>query len=77
MLRDASDKNVAWPLPENYTDAVLEGILFPEKLNEATQTQRRMPDFDYIRKELMRNGVNKKLLWTGSSTMPIKSISYL
>ena len=23
-----------------------------------------MPDFDYIRKELMRNGVNKKLLWT-------------
>ena len=23
-----------------------------------------MPDFDYIRKELLRNGVNKKLLWT-------------
>ena len=23
-----------------------------------------MPDFDYIHKELMRNGVNKKLLWT-------------
>ncbi len=23
-----------------------------------------MPDFDYIRKELLRNGVSKKLLWT-------------
>ena len=23
-----------------------------------------MPDFDYIRRELLRNGVNKKLLWT-------------
>ena len=23
-----------------------------------------MPDFDYIRKELLKNGVNKKLLWT-------------
>ena len=23
-----------------------------------------MPDYDYIRKELLRNGVNKKLLWT-------------
>ena len=22
-----------------------------------------MPNFDYIRKELLRNGVNKKLLW--------------
>ena len=23
-----------------------------------------MPDFDYIRKELLKNSVNKKLLWT-------------
>lgn len=26
--------------------------------------QKWMPDFDYIQKELLRNGVNKKLLWT-------------
>ena len=25
---------------------------------------KRMPDYDYIRKELLRNGVSKKLLWT-------------
>ena len=23
-----------------------------------------MPDYDFIRTELLRNGVNKKLLWT-------------
>ena len=23
-----------------------------------------MPDFEYIRRELLRDGVNKKLLWT-------------
>ena len=23
-----------------------------------------MPDYNYIRKELLRNGVSKKLLWT-------------
>ena len=25
---------------------------------------KRMPDYDYIHKELLRNGVSKKLLWT-------------
>ncbi len=25
---------------------------------------KTMPDFAYIRRELQRNGVNKKLLWT-------------
>ena len=25
---------------------------------------KRMPDYDYVRKELLRNGVSKKLLWT-------------
>ena len=24
---------------------------------------KRMPDYDYIRKELLRNGISKKLLW--------------
>lgn len=35
--------------------------MFPK---EPKQTLKKMPDFDYIRKELLRNGVNKKLLWT-------------
>ena len=60
VLKRASELNVSWPLDLNMTDNVLEGKLFPK---EKTATNKCMPDFDYIRKELMRNGVNKKLLW--------------
>ena len=34
--------------------------MFPK---DKSATNKRMPNFDYIRKELLRNGVNKKLLW--------------
>ena len=57
----AKGKGISWPLDANVTDASLEELLFPK---EKTTTNKRMPDFDYIRKELLRNGVNKKLLWT-------------
>lgn len=43
-------------------DAEIEKRMFPNESNASTQ--KRMPDFDYIRKELMRNEVNKKLRWT-------------
>jgi hypothetical protein len=43
------------------TDEKLESILFP-KLEKLVIT-KCMLDFDYVRKELLRNGVNKKLLW--------------
>lgn len=62
VLAAAKDKDLAWPLPASYTDAVIEGILFPSE--EGNSSPKRMPDYEYIRKELLRNGVNKKLLWT-------------
>lgn len=43
------------------TDAVLEEKLFP-KAPKVSST-RQMPDFDYIRRKLLKNDVNKKLLW--------------
>ena len=60
VLKRADELNLAWPLDFGMTDNALEEIMFPK---EKTATNKRMPDFDYIRKELMRNGVNKKLLW--------------
>ena len=63
VLAAAKEKELAWPLPASYTDAVIEGILFPRE-EESSSPSKRMPDYDYIRKELLRNGVNKKLLWT-------------
>jgi transposase len=35
--------------------------LFPK---EQPVSAKRMPNYEYIRKELLKNGVNKKLLWT-------------
>jgi len=50
---------LAWPLDDSVTDGSLEQKLFPKEQSVST---KRMPDYEYIRKELLRNGVNKKLL---------------
>ena len=63
VLKRADELHIIWPLSENETDVVLEAKLFPRP-EHTLQTDRRMPNFDYIQKELLRNGVNKKLLWT-------------
>ena len=58
----AQELKLAWPLDEKLTDAELGKPMFPK---ETTAKQpKKLPDFDYIQKELLRNGVNKKLLWT-------------
>ena len=56
----ADELRICWPLDFGMTDSALEAIMFPK---EKSATNKRMPDYDYIRKELLRNGVNKKLLW--------------
>lgn len=63
VLKCAKELNIFWPLEANETDAVLAEKLFPSAQKQVSST-KRMPDFNYIQKELLRNGVNKKLLWT-------------
>jgi transposase len=58
----AKECNISWPLDENTTDEVLEKVLFPQQREHSKST--KIPNYDYIRKELLRNGVTKKLLWT-------------
>ena len=60
VAKRASELDISWPLDFDMTDSVLDELMFPK---DKTLTNKRMPDFDYIRKELLRNGVNKKLLW--------------
>jgi len=62
VLKRAKELDISWPLDESDTDAVLAKKFFPSA-NQVT-SNKRMPDYDYIRKELLRNGVSKKLLWT-------------
>lgn len=61
VINRAKELYISWPLDDNQTDAVLEQILFPKS---KANTVKKMPDFAYIRKELLKNGVSKKLLWT-------------
>ncbi|MGE5630498.1 MAG: hypothetical protein ACM3TR_05290 [Caulobacteraceae bacterium] len=62
VLNRAKELNISWPLDDSQTDAVLEGIMFPKTKQDAAN--KKLPDFAYIRKELLKNGVSKKLLWT-------------
>lgn len=62
VQKRAQEMHLSWPLNESLTDAALEKLMFPKE--SKASKQKRMPDFDYIQKELLRNGVNKKLLWT-------------
>jgi len=60
VLKKAAEINLSWPLDFDMTDSALEELMFPK---DKSATNKRMPNFNYIRKELLRNGVNKKLLW--------------
>ena len=50
-------------MDENETDAILAEKLFPSAESKA-KSEKKMPDFTYLHKELLHNGVSKKLLWT-------------
>lgn len=62
VLKRAKELHISWPLDQNETDSVLAEKFFPSQTK--VTTTKRMPDYAYIRKELLRNGVSKKLLWT-------------
>lgn len=62
VLKRAEELGISRPLDENDTDAVLTEKFFPSA--KQVKSNKRMPDYAYIRKELLRNGVSKKLLWT-------------
>ncbi|MFZ5987718.1 MAG: IS21 family transposase [Bacillota bacterium] len=62
VLKRAEELDISWPMPNEQTNAVLEGMLYPK--NGKGITSKKMPNLAYIHKELLKNGVSKKLLWT-------------
>ena len=58
VIKAADEKGIIWPLDESQTDKVIEETLFPKKVSNNT-TDSLIPDFAYIRKELLRNGEPK------------------
>jgi transposase len=61
VVKKAEELNFQWHLINSKTNAELEQDLFPDNM---ARLPKLLPDFNYIRKELLKNGVNKKLLWT-------------
>lgn len=59
----AREIGLAWPLDSSMTDAVIKEMLYPKDKRKNTATKRK-PDVVYTRKELLKKGVSKKLLWT-------------
>lgn len=57
----AQDKELTWPIPNNLTNKDLSAILYPGRL---TSQGRKLPDYEYIYKELAKPGVTLSLLWS-------------
>lgn len=61
VLQKARELSIAWPLTPETTDDVLDKLFYPDSV---TPTNRRLPDNEYIHKELAKKGVSLKLLWS-------------
>jgi len=61
VVKKAEELGFKWTADNSKTNADLQKFLFPSKNK---QKLKRLPDFNYIRNELLKNGVSKKLLWT-------------
>lgn len=59
-LARAAELHISWPLPEGTTD----GELDKRFSVQPSTTLRKMPDFEYLYKELAKHGVTLKLLWS-------------
>lgn len=60
VLRQAETGGVTYPLPESISDKELAEKLYPSVPDKPTY---KMPDYEYVHKELQRSGVTLKLLW--------------
>jgi len=60
VVKRFTELGLNWTASNSKTNSEWQTLLFP-KANEATI--KRSPNYDYIRNELLKNGVSKKLLW--------------
>ena len=59
-LRLAKENRLQYPLPDSMPDKKLAALLFP---TAAGKPVFRMPDYEYVHRELQKNGVTLNLLW--------------
>jgi len=59
VLKLAKRHSLNWPLSEEFTNQAIQDLFYPER----KERLRRVPDYEYIHKELARPGVTMTLLW--------------
>ena len=62
-LERAKQAGLRWPLPEGLSDAELYRRLYPEDSKPKTESDRPMPDWEEVHRELSKRGVTLTLLW--------------
>ncbi len=60
LVERAKNHGIEWPFEKNVTDSGLQELLYPEK---SYRTDRKLPDCDYIHREMGKSGVTLSLLW--------------
>jgi len=55
---------VAWPMKADIGDTELENLLYPQPTGRRAKPDSAMPDMQFIKRELSREGVTLQLLWT-------------
>jgi len=60
VLKRATECSISWPFQKDMSDGQLQDLMFPEK---ALSTSRKIPDCEYIHKEMAKSGVTLSLLW--------------
>ena len=59
-LKRAKECGISWPLPQGMSDSDLIKSLFPSRV---LSSSRKLPDYEYIHKEMAKSGVTLSLLW--------------
>ena len=60
ILQRAESSGLKWPLPDSFSDKHLAETIYP---SAAEKPDFHMPDYEYIHRELQKNGVTLNLLW--------------
>ena len=56
----AANCGLQWPLPEEMSDKQLSERLFPSSTSTPVY---KMPDYEWVHREMQKNGVTLSLLW--------------
>jgi hypothetical protein len=62
-IQRATQAGLSWPLPDGLREEELYGKLFP-KSAPVSPSEKPLPDWDEVHRELRKRGVTLKLLWT-------------